>query len=516
MNIASQGQLNHLKSSDVKSSLSSLESKDIVFSTDNNFQFRNLLPYAQQFFHTSADDAEGKSLFTLLPPLVPEDVKSEIKSVVSTEVYWRGILPFQIGHQQVWKDTFVRPIFRKDKVVGTQWMLSHAEPELVESAKRVYGSRITSQTGLQWGFLALAIVLVGATLFTLPSYVYPVIAFGAIVMGMFASPYFLKNSAQKDNELDASLYPYQRKVFAKSRATELLDYEVALKQGALYAAMSRVDAGTKELSEAFEVTKANAENLASAAEETSATTEQISAASSQMTQAINEISQSAEATAEECKDVREKVKNSSTMIEEASDSVSELAKYIGRSAEATTALVEKSESAKQFSERIDNIAEQTNLLALNAAIEAARAGDSGRGFSVVADEVRALSQSTQEAVDEIEETINSIADSIKAWQSDMNEQLGLAERCEKYSERSKSEMLSIRTLVSNITEQMEQVAAASTENQQALAEVNDAIQQTKEATRSISESAAETHESVSGVGGRLREFRSISAAMEED
>lgn len=493
-----------------------LASADVVFSANLDFNLNQLLPFAQQFFGLSQDSAAGKPLFALLDKSLPDDALNEIRQVTKTATSWRGILPFVVNGDVVWRDTFVRPVFRKKRVVGTQWLLSQPEPALIHRAKTVYAGNVSKA----WlAVLAISVALIALFILSfvaLPAIAYPVMTVTAVALGFVAKRYLVLRQPGADNELDAAHFPLQQQVFARAPATALVDYELALKEGALYVAMSRIDAGTDELAEALSTTKGLSQELASAAEESSVTAEQIAAASEQMTAAIEDITASAEATAGECKEARETVAASSRLIDEASESVTELATYIERSASATSALVEKSESAKQVSERIDKIAEQTNLLALNAAIEAARAGESGRGFSVVADEVRALSQSTQDAVDEIEETITSIADSIKAWQRDMNEQVALAERCNRYGERSKQEMLSIREVIGNIADQMHQVAASSTENQQALAEVNIAIRESRQAASAISQSAAQTFDSVDSVGHRIREFRSLTTAFEDD
>ncbi|RDV26823.1 methyl-accepting chemotaxis protein [Alteromonas aestuariivivens] len=505
-----------LQSSSQPRVVSGTASEDVVLSSDASMGIHNLLPSSERFFGLSAKDRNLPSVLSLIDSCIPGAVVNEIKTVVATETPWRGIIAFRTPRGTQWKDTFVRPVYRQNKVVGTQWLLSTPEHELIEKAQRVYASNTSSSSIMPW-VAGVAVLATLACMAWLTSDIAAVVLGAlAITVGYWSGNHLSVKKNKLLGRLDAEHFPLQRKVFADSPATELLDYEVALKQGALNAAMSRVNAGTDDLSEALNATKANAEQLASAAEQMSASAEQVSAASHQMTEAMDEISSSAEATAASCKEARVKVRKSSEMVEEASGSIESLAKYIQHSAEATRSLVEKSEAARQFSQKIDKIAEQTNLLALNAAIEAARAGESGRGFSVVADEVRALSQSTQEAVDEIEETISSIAQSIKEWQQEMQQQVETAERCARYADRSRNEMNDIQKEVLSISEQMDQVATASTETTQALAEVNKAIQESKTVTREISELSADTFENVNGVGHRLREFRSISSALLDD
>ncbi|MEW9798815.1 methyl-accepting chemotaxis protein [Alteromonas sp. CYL-A6] len=486
--------------------------QDIVFSLNQDFSVKRLLPSAQTFFGTLSG-SDSASAQNLIARDTPKAVLDEIRNAVKKSLSWVGIVAFQTSRGVVWKEAFVRPIYRNDDIVGTQWLLSEPPAGLVAKAHQVY----TGKTAFPWlsatvisVFVILAVisVLLPSTGFT------PVLMVIAAWLGFFIRPHMTRIAVAIP--LDADSLSLSPRVYSTVPALAKLEYEIALKRAALAAGMSRIEAGTNQLDDALTATRDNAHELASAAGQAQVASEQVSASSEQMSAAMSQISESAEVTSGACKEVRTLVTRSADRIDDASDAVQALARYIEHAAESTSTLVEKSESAKQFSEKIDAIAEQTNLLALNAAIEAARAGESGRGFSVVADEVRALSKSTQEAVDEIEDTITSIADSIKLWQEEMLRQVEIAKRCHDDSEYSRSEILEIKTAVSDISEQMDQVAAATTETQQALVEIFDAIKDNKQAATHISLLARDSESNIDSVGHRIREFRSLTNALDED
>jgi len=141
-------------------------------------------------------------------------------------------------------------------------------------------------------------------------------------------------------------------------------------------------------------------------------TDQIATAIHQMTATINEVSGHVQETANQADDANQVALSGRAFAMTARESIDQLRQTVDSIAAAIADLAEQTHKIANAAGIIEQIAEQTNLLALNAAIEAARAGDQGRGFSVVADEVRQLAQRTQSSTSEIHEILDALRRSV--------------------------------------------------------------------------------------------------------
>ncbi|OUR82321.1 chemotaxis protein [Colwellia psychrerythraea] len=214
--------------------------------------------------------------------------------------------------------------------------------------------------------------------------------------------------------------------------------------------------------------------LAAAAEETSQTCEHnsrslveqqdeitlIAAAIEELSATVKEVAGNTQLAADSAKEADEQAQGGADVVQESYHSIERLAEEINNLALRITSLHESSNNITSVVDVIKSVAEQTNLLALNAAIEAARAGEQGRGFAVVADEVRTLAQRTQQSTSEIEGFISAL-------QSDANSAYSVIEKSQKMAlnavENSKNVEQTLGAIthsVSNIFAMTEQVAVA--------------------------------------------------------
>ncbi|MGH1440449.1 MAG: methyl-accepting chemotaxis protein [Cellvibrionaceae bacterium] len=167
-----------------------------------------------------------------------------------------------------------------------------------------------------------------------------------------------------------------------------------------------------------------------------------------------------------------------------------MSKLDGQVEQATTAIQELNDHSQQISSilsTIQGIAEQTNLLALNAAIEAARAGEQGRGFAVVADEVRSLSQRTHEATEEIQKMILTLQERSKSAVNIMDVGRDLAKSTKTNTEEVAQQLHSIHAAIHSISEMSENIAKASSDQKQASQSINQLMDTINNASETISQ-----------------------------
>ena len=229
-------------------------------------------------------------------------------------------------------------------------------------------------------------------------------------------------------------------------------------------------------------------------------TQNVAIAMQSMNDTVLEMSQHTQAALDSVNEANTATAKGTQVVNSAVSSIGELAEQVKNAAVVIQRLEKDSETIGNVLDVIKDIAEQTNLLALNAAIEAARAGEHGRGFAVVADEVRILASRTQTSAKEIEETIAHLQTaSIEAVRVMNLGSKKANESVEQASDAGKS-LLAIESAVSHINKMNTQIATASGHQRQQAEMVNHNIEQIRAVAENVASGAAQTYASSSQVG----------------
>ncbi|QSX34147.1 HAMP domain-containing protein [Shewanella avicenniae] len=288
--------------------------------------------------------------------------------------------------------------------------------------------------------------------------------------------------------------------------------------GVLQSAMAEMNTALKEL--CGNVSSGISE-LAAAATQLSAVTEQnrvgmrqqhveieqVAAAMNEMTTTVHDVASNAEQASEATTSAEQVTKDGSLCVESAMQGVQELSRVIDQTSAAMEALAQQSDSIGGVLEVIKTVAEQTNLLALNAAIEAARAGEAGRGFAVVADEVRNLAQRTQQSTSEIETMIQKLQDEAHNSLRLMGTSREIAMANADAAGSVGALFERIASAVSHIQSMNQQIATAAEEQSVVAEEINRRVVQVNDIadeTALASNETAEATERLAALGTQLK------------
>ncbi|MFF3703033.1 methyl-accepting chemotaxis protein [Pseudomonas qingdaonensis] len=271
---------------------------------------------------------------------------------------------------------------------------------------------------------------------------------------------------------------------------------------------------TAQLSAAAEQLSAITEQTRAGVDSQKLETDQVATAMSEMVATVQEVARNAEQASTATRQANSQASQGNLVVQRALTQIDQLADDIGTSADALGRLSEESERIGSVMTVINAIAEQTNLLALNAAIEAARAGEAGRGFAVVADEVRGLAQRTQQSTAEIETLIGSLQQGAQRAAERMHTSQGMVGTTVGLANEAGVELQAITHTVTHIQAMNVQIATAA-EQQSAVAEeigrsvisVRDVAEQTSTASAHTATSAAELARLGTELQGLLSRFK---------
>ncbi|ABB30954.1 methyl-accepting chemotaxis sensory transducer [Geobacter metallireducens RCH3] len=222
---------------------------------------------------------------------------------------------------------------------------------------------------------------------------------------------------------------------------------------------------------------ATAIQMSTGAEEVAQQAATVATASEEMAATSAEIAQNCTMAAESSRHANARAETGSSVVQETLTVMNRIADRVRSSSQAVGSLGARSDQIGEIVGTIEDIADQTNLLALNAAIEAARAGEQGRGFAVVADEVRALAERTTKATKEIAQMIKAIQGETKGAVTSMEEGVKEVEKGTTDASLSGEALQAILEQIGGVTMQVSQIATASEQQTATTCEISENIRQ---------------------------------------
>ena len=290
-----------------------------------------------------------------------------------------------------------------------------------------------------------------------------------------------------------------------------LTYAINDMDASLKNVMQMIGGTTSELAAASDQLNSMSEKTSQGMENQRRETEQVATAMNEMTATVQEVAQNASIASTSAKDADNEATAGTNVVEQNMASINNLAQSIEQTKDTIYQLGEDTKGVDDIVKVISGIAEQTNLLALNAAIEAARAGEQGRGFAVVADEVRSLAASSQKSTEEIRTMLERLKTGATDAVQAMDEGHAQAQSSVEQARAASVSLTAISTAIAAINDMNAQIATASEEQSAVAEEMNRSIVEISGEAETTLENTRETSVAAAQVGSLAVQMKELVA-----
>ncbi|HEY3308351.1 MAG TPA: methyl-accepting chemotaxis protein [Desulfuromonadaceae bacterium] len=273
--------------------------------------------------------------------------------------------------------------------------------------------------------------------------------------------------------------------------------------------VSQVSQSADSIATASNQLHSSAEQIASGAEEVANQATTAATAGEEMSATSGDIAQNCQMAAEGGQRASQAAQDGTYVVNATVQVMGRIAEQVSTTAQTVKNLGARSDQIGQIIGTIEDIADQTNLLALNAAIEAARAGEQGRGFAVVADEVRALAERTTRATREIGEMIKTIQDETKGAVTAMEQGVHEVETGTGEASRSGQALQQILVQINDVTMQVNQIATAAEEQTATTSEISNNMMQITEVVQTTARGAEESAQASGQLAQQAEELKRL-------